>query len=69
MASHSINNPGPEQSQYDESRHEKMVLRSNGMYGIQKFFVCGFAPDRWCGCGCGKLKVWCPRNESNQISS
>ncbi len=68
MASHSINNPGPEPSYYDNTRHEKMVLRSNGMYGIQKFFVDGFKEDRWCQCGCDKLKVWCPKNENNKKS-
>jgi len=64
MASHSINNPGPEPTKYDQQRHENMRLRNNGDYGKAKFFVSGFAPNRWCDCGCGKLKVWCPNAEN-----
>lgn len=65
-AAHSITNPGPEPSAYDEQRHENMRLRSNGLYGIPKFFVSGFAPSKFCLCGCNRLKAWCPRNETNK---
>ena len=58
MASHTISNPGPEPTAYDQHRHDDFRLRRNGLYGIPKFFVNGFAPERWCDCGCGKLKVW-----------
>ncbi len=68
MASHSVINPGPEPTLRDRVRHEEMRLKPHGMYGIQKFFVNGLAPSRWCDCGCDRLKVWCPKNESNQIS-
>ena len=60
MSDHSAANSGPENTEYDKQRHEKMRLRPNGMYGITKFFVDGFAPSRYCDCGCGKSKYWCP---------
>jgi hypothetical protein len=66
MAAHSLANPAPENTEYDTMRHESMVLKRNGLYGITKFFVNGFAPDPWCKCGCGFRKVWCPNNESNK---
>jgi hypothetical protein len=70
MASDSMNfagrGSGPEPTKYDKARHEEMRLRPNGMYGIPKFFVQGFAPNRWCDCGCDRLKVWCPRNEKSK---
>lgn len=51
---------GPEMdSPHDIKMHEQMVLRRNGMYGITKVFIHGFADDRWCRSGCGRLKVWC----------
>jgi hypothetical protein len=64
MASHSINNSGPEPTAYDRMRHEKMHLRN--ISGATKFFVSGSAPSRWCDCGCDKLKVWCPNRASNK---
>ncbi len=48
---------GAEDSLYDKSRHESMVLRDNGMYGKLKFFVSGSAPSPWCKCGF--RRVWC----------
>jgi len=68
MGSHSITNPGPEPAAYDRVRHEKMHLKSNGMYGIPKFFVNGSAPSRWCDCGCDKLKVWCPNAKKEETA-
>lgn len=41
MANHSIANPGPEKSKYDQVRHESMRLKANGTYGIPKFFLKG----------------------------
>ena len=63
-AAHSSINPGPEPTSYDRMRHESMRLRQNGLYGIPKFFVNGSAPSRWCGCGCDRLRVWCPNASS-----
>lgn len=39
MASHSVANPGPEKTKYDEMRHDTMKLRRNGLYGIPKIFM------------------------------
>ena len=66
MASDSLaRGSGPENTMYDKDRHESMVLKKNGMYGIPKFFVNGFRESPWCGCGCGYRKVWCP-NENHK---
>ncbi len=59
MASHSIINPGPEKSKYDESRHQSMRLRSNGMMGIPKVFVNGTKPPRPICRTCDRLVSIC----------
>ncbi len=54
-----------ENTAYDRMRHESMRLKDNGNYGKLKIFVSGLKQDdRWCECGCDRLKVWCP-NASN----
>lgn len=58
MANHSVSNPGPEKTQFDNRRHQEMNLKRNGLYGISKFFVNGSAPSRYCE-SCGKVKFWC----------
>lgn len=64
MADHSLINPGPEPTLYDRMRHESMKLRPVFPMGTL-FFVSGLAPSRWCECGCGQLKVWCPREKQD----
>jgi hypothetical protein len=49
---------GPEPTAYDRARHEEMVLKRNGLYGIPKIFVNGFKKKEICE-KCDRLKYWC----------
>ena len=49
---------GPEPTAYDRARHEEMVLKRNGLYGIPKIFVNGFKEKKICRI-CDRLLVWC----------
>lgn len=57
LPSHGVMNPGPEKSEYDVARHEKMRLR-NLMNG-NTFLTIGSKPPKPSCSTCGKLKVWC----------
>ena len=54
---HTVINPGPEATPYDQARHEKMRLRSP-LYG-NKFFVNGFKEPKEICPRCDRLKVMC----------
>lgn len=58
---HSVSNPGPESTPYDQARHEKMRLRTSN-YG-NRFFVNGFKEPKPICDGCNRLKVMCSCDE------
>ena len=49
---------GPEPTAYDRARHEEMVLKRNGLYGIPKILIDGFKKKEVCK-KCDRLKYWC----------
>jgi hypothetical protein len=57
LPSHSVTNPGPEKSEYDVARHEKMKLRP--LTQGNSFIMPGFKPEKPRCVGCGKLECWC----------
>jgi hypothetical protein len=63
MDANTIENYNRPEDRVDEMRWDNMRLRRNGLMGIPKFLVNGFAPSRWCDCGCGCSKAWCPNLE------
>jgi hypothetical protein len=60
MDANTIENYNRPEDKADAMRWDSMRLRRNGLMGIPKFFVNGFAADKWCHCGCDLLKSWCP---------
>lgn len=56
-ARHGTLNPGPENTPYDQARHEKMRLRTVS-YG-NRFFVSGFREPKPICDGCDRLKSMC----------
>ncbi len=57
LPSHGQMNPGPENSEYDVSRHEKMRLKPLVNGGT--FATIGSKPSKDVCPTCDRLKVWC----------